>query len=89
MERLLPPYATIPDEYKRGRTKWNAVVDRWFFSGLPKETRFVPKPGIDTSEAKAHLKAVLVSFEPKHEHKTAGAAYLFSKWFDDVEVPGL
>jgi hypothetical protein len=87
MEKLLPPYATIPDEYKRGHTKWNKVVSRWFFSGLPKETRFVPKAGIDEAAAKAHLRAILVSFEPKHEHKEAGCAYLLSKWFEDVEVP--
>ena len=89
METLLPPYATIPDEYKRGHTKWNKVVSRWFYSGLPKETRFVPKAGIDESAAKAHLRAILVSFEPKHEHKEAGAAYLLSKWFEDVEVPNV
>lgn len=87
MEKLLPPYATIPEEYKRGHTKWNKVVSRWFFAGLPKETRFVPKPGIDEADAKAHLRAILVSFEPKHEHKEAGCAYLLSKWFEDVEVP--
>ena len=87
MEKLLPPYSTIPDEYKRGHTKWNKVVSRWFFSGLPNETRFVPKSGIDESAAKAHLRAILVSFEPKHEHKEAGCAYLLSKWFEDVEVP--
>ena len=87
MDKLLPPYATIPDEYKRGHTKWNKVVSRWFLSGLPKETRFVAKLGIDENAAKAHLRAILVSFEPKHEHKEAGCAYLLSKWFDDVVVP--
>ena len=62
------------------------MVSRWFFSGLPKETRFVPKTGIDEAAAKAHLRAILASFEPKHEHKEAGCAYLLSKWFEDVRT---
>lgn len=87
MQKLLPPWKDIPDEYKRGHTKWNSVVSRWFFSGLPKGTQFVAKPGINENAAKAHLRAILVSFEPKHEHKEAGCAYLLSKFFEDVEVP--
>jgi hypothetical protein len=89
MSKLLPAWKDIPYEFKRGHTKWNRIVSKWFFSGLPKETRFVPKDGIDTNAAKAHLRAILVSFEPKHEHKESSAAYLLSKWFEDVEVPNV
>ena len=28
------------------------------------------------------IAAILASFEPKHEHKEAGAAYLLSQWFE-------
>lgn len=88
MQKLLPPWNDIPEEFKRHRgTKWNGIITKWFFSGLPKETRFLAKPGIDTNTAKAHLRAILVSFEPEHEHKEAGCAFLLSKWFDDVIVP--
>ena len=88
MKKLLPPWDTIPDEYKRHHgTKWTKIVAQWFFGGLPKGTNFVPKPGIDSGAAVAHLRAILVSFAPKHEHKEAGVAYLMSKWFEDVVVP--
>jgi hypothetical protein len=87
MKRLLPPYETIPGEYKHTNNKWDKIVSRWFFSGLPKETRFVPKPGIDEFTAKTHIRAILMSYEPQHEHKEAGCAYLLSKWFEDIEIP--
>lgn len=89
MEKLLPPWDSIPDDFKRDRTKWNKVISRWLFSGLPKDTQFIPKTGIDANAAKAHLRAILVSFEPKHEHKEAGCAFLLSKWFEDVVVPNI
>ncbi len=80
---LLPPYSEIPEEFRDGRTKWNKVVSDWFFCGL-KNCKWVPKEGIDTGKALRHIKAILGSFEPKHEHKEAGCAYLLSEWFEDV-----
>lgn len=84
---LLPPYADIPDDFKNDRTPWNKIISRWFYSGLPKGTEFVPKPSIDKTTALRHLKAVMGSWEPKHEHKTAGCAYLLSLWFEEVKIP--
>lgn len=78
---LLPAYDAIPDDFKRGN-QWTRVIADWFFSGLGKDTTIVPKAGIDRIEALAHVRACLGSFEPKHEHKTAGCAYLLSRWFD-------
>ena len=43
-----------------------------------------PKEGVDTKKALRHVKAVLGSWEPKHEHKEAGVAFLLNEWFDDV-----
>lgn len=87
MDKLLPPWDDIPDDFKKGSNKWNKLVSRWFFSGLPKETEFEPKDGVDASAAIGHVQAILASFEPKHEHKEAGCAYLLSKWFKDIRVP--
>ena len=42
------------------------------------------KQGISLSLALRHLGACLSSWEPKHEHKTAGVAYLMSLWFEDL-----
>ena len=86
---LMPAYNTVPEEFKdmNDRNKFNKVISTWFFGGLPKETEFYPKEGIDTNAALRHVGAVLRSFEPKHEHKEAGCAYLLSLWFDDIQLP--
>lgn len=87
VSHLMPPYESIPDEFKNGRTKQNEIVARWFFSGLPGGTKFVPKEGIDAAAALNHIKTILRSYEPKHEHKEAACAYLLDQWFEDVVIP--
>lgn len=83
----LPAMKDIPEEFRRGSTKWNHITSRWFFSGLPKETEFKPKPGVDANKALRAVGAILVSFEPKHEHKDAGVSFLLSEWFEDIKLP--
>lgn len=87
IDGLMVPMAAIPVEFQRGRTKWNHIQSRWFFSGLPKGTDFKAKDGVDGKLALRHLGAIQRSFEPKHEHKEACVAYLMSLWFDDVVIP--
>lgn len=84
MKKLLPPIDDIPKEFHEGNTKWNKVVNDWFFNGL-KKCKWTPKEGIDTQEAIKHIAAIMGSFEPKHEHKIAGCAYLLSEFFENVE----
>lgn len=83
----LPKYSDIPEEFKRGSTKWNEITSTWFFSGLPQGTDFIPRKDVDGNKALKAIKAILVSWEPKHEHKEAGVAYLLSQWFEDVKIP--
>jgi hypothetical protein len=84
VSKLLPVWEDIPEEFKRSLgTRWNKVFSDWFFHGL-KDAKWQPKPGVDVDMALRHLKACMGSFEPKHEHKEAGCAYLMSQWFDDV-----
>jgi len=86
MNELLPQWKDIPEEFRRETAtakKWTDVVDTWFFCGL-KNAQWKPKEGINQADALRHLKAIMGSFEPKHEHKTAAVAFLMSKWFDDV-----
>ncbi|MDR6884875.1 hypothetical protein [Bacillus sp. 3255] len=83
MSKLLPAMSDIPKEFKEGRTKWNDLVGTWFYRGL-KNTQFKPKDGIDKNKALRHVKAIMGSWEPKHEHKEAGCAYLLSEFFEDV-----
>jgi len=88
---LLPEWSDIPEDFRswggRGDARpWVQFQSDWFFKGLPKGTRFIAVDGIDAQEAVRHLRAIQGSWEPKHEHKAAGVAYLASLWF--TEVPG-
>lgn len=82
--QLMPPYAAIPQEYKRGHNRWCQLQSDWFFCGIQR-TSVTPKPGIDPEQAWRHLSAIQRSFAPKHEHKAAAVAYLLNEWFEDVQ----
>ncbi len=82
---LLPKMNELPDEFDNQYNKWNKAVSTWFFEGIRKDA-FTAKEGIDKDKAFKHLAAVISSWDLKHEHKTAGAAYLMSLWFSDVYV---
>ena len=84
VNELLPDMVGIPEEFQKKYNKWNTIVSTWFFRGLSKETQFIPKEGIDPQAALDHVTAIMRSFEPKHEHKMAGCAYLLSLWFEDI-----
>lgn len=81
MKDLLPEYSTLPGNFRSGNDPFTPLVNKWFFSGLEKKALKV-KEGIDESDAWRHMKAIMGSFEPSHEHKTAGVAYLMSQWFE-------
>jgi hypothetical protein len=78
---LLPPMSEIPEEFKRHSNKYVRFVSDWFFKGAD-ATRMRPRTGVDRRRAVRHLKAIMGSWEPKHEHKEAGVAYLLSLWFE-------
>lgn len=81
----MPKYNDVPDEFRRRNgTEYNKFVSAWFFSGRTQAdmARLKPKEGVDRGKALAAISAILASFEPKHEHKEAGAAFLLSEWFD-------
>lgn len=86
MRKLLPPMNEIPGEFKH-HNPWVTCVATWFAIGL-KKPKFVMKDGIDKAMALKHIGAILRSFDPSHEHKEAGCAYLMSLWFDKVEWDG-
>jgi hypothetical protein len=84
---LLPPRSEIPEDFQRGWFNghpWCDVVNKWFGEGLTGD-EIVAKEGIDRTAAFRQLKACMGSFEPKHEDKIAGVAFLMSKWFDLAE----
>ena len=81
LDDLLPPWGDIPEEFRRRYSPWCDLVDAWFFDGLASIDSPV-KAGIDRRSALQHLSAIMHSFAPPHEHKTAGVAFLLSQWFD-------
>jgi uncharacterized protein YutD len=83
INKLMPKYGDIPDEFKSYYNKWSIIVGDWFFKGL-NNVKFIPKDGVDTNRALNHINAILRSFEPAHEYKQAGCAYLLSEWFEDI-----
>ncbi len=80
--KILPSYSSIPEEFKKSDNKWNQWVSKWFFGGLNKDDWLKAKEGIEWKPAMLNIQACLSCFEPKHEHKIAGAAYLASQWFE-------
>lgn len=76
---LLPAIADIPESFRDFDNAWCDFVEKLFFKGgaLP-----LAKQGIDSRKARRHLMTVLRSFEPKHEDKIFGAAWLMSLWYE-------
>jgi hypothetical protein len=86
----MPKYDTLPEEFRRERGPYCKAVSNWFFSGAKAHPNgimidgvaFVAKSGVTAGKALAAIKAVLGSFEPKHEHKIAACGFMLSEWFD-------
>jgi len=82
--KLLPAYNLIPDEFKRSHNPWSKLVDTWFACGLKDGQVPTVRTEFDKEKAWRHLRACMGSYEPRHEHKTAGVAYLMSIWMEPL-----
>lgn len=82
---LIPKQDLIPEDFERGRTKWNKFVTDWFFTGWPEDRFLYARPDVDAEVAFVHLDTIMRSFEPKHEHKEAAVAWLMSRWYADIQ----
>ncbi len=80
---VMPPYPDIPEAFKNNSNAWVGIANKWFFEGFDARP-LIAKPGIDKTDAIRHLKSIMCSFEPKHEHKIAAVAYLMSEWLEEV-----
>jgi len=76
---MMPSMQEIPKDYP-DKSGWVRFTSRVFFEGL-KGAQVFPRDGVDKGKALRHIRAILVSLEPKHEHKEAACAYLLSQWF--------
>jgi hypothetical protein len=86
---LLPERREIPEDLWRAwhhdSHEWCGPANRWFHEGIETDD-FVPKEGIDAKAAWRQLGACMRSFEPSHENKIAGVAWLMSRWFDKAPL---
>jgi len=84
IEGLLPKREDIPKEFFKDWNQWNNIASQWFFGGL--KAKFKPKAEINQEDALRHVTAILSSFEPSHEHKIAGCAYLLHEFFEEITL---
>lgn len=85
-EKLMPDWHDIPEEIRdhwHWNQGWTGLAHTWFSSGID-VSGLKPKEGIDKDMALRHIGTIMRSFRPKHEHKIAAAAYLFSLWFEET-----
>lgn len=81
----LPPMDEIPKKYRRDQSAWNVFVRDWMHGRFHDVSMLPAEDATWTAEeAYRHIQVVLRSFEPKHEHKMAAAAYLADLWFLSV-----
>lgn len=83
--RLLPRLENIPDELKHGISEWPKWANHLFHKGGA-DIAMYPREGVDAEKAYLHAMCCLRSYEPKHEHKIAGVAYLLATFFEKIEV---
>ena len=86
----MPTYAKLPEEFQKEKSPFCDVAARWFYSGGKRDGKaliigdytLTPKEGVDDAKALKAIKAILGSWEPKHEHKMAACGFMLSEWFD-------
>lgn len=83
----LPDWNDIPEEFRQHNgTRFNKIASLIFFKGgRLVDYGLSPKSGIDPRRAFRAIQCCLGSFEPSHEHKEAGVAFMLSEWFEMTE----
>lgn len=83
----LPAEKDIPKEFEHRREGniWVQLFHDLFFHKPGKDIYMVGKPGVDCHAAWRQIRACMGSYEPKHEHKVSGVAYMLSEWFESFE----
>lgn len=83
VDGMLPAYREIP-AYPT-RRHFEELAQTWFFHGL-KNLKTKARAGVNETQALAHISYVLRSWEPKHEHKISGVAFLINEWFEEFSA---
>ncbi len=80
LTRVLPR----EDNYKP-KTKWVLIAKAWYWNGLNKDWKFIPKQGISKEGAIRHIQALLNTWFLTKEEKIRHSSKLMSLWFDNFE----
>lgn len=83
---LIPAWEDIPDEFKEHNNLWHKIATNLFYLGAGTKSKFFFKEGVDPEKALRHILTIMKSYEPHHQHKIAGVAFLFSDWFTFVNL---
>lgn len=81
---LMPAYESIPEEYKRGHGTYDDLFGSWFFLGLSKFEPVLRDPAMDVTTCMGHIRCVMGSFDPSHQHKEAAVRMLLDTWFSSI-----
>jgi hypothetical protein len=74
-----PPMSSVPD----GTRNHEHVASTLFFNGgVLEDYGLNIKPGLDRRQVMIAIRALLCSWDPKHEHKTAVVGWALSEWCD-------
>lgn len=85
----LPSMAEIPEEFKDSQHPAVILVENLVcgrYRGM--QVSFKPREGLEAKRVWRHILVCLRSFEPRHERKIAGAAFLVNEWIDVFYVDG-
>jgi hypothetical protein len=83
-EKLLTIVLPREDNYKP-KTKWVLIAKSWFWNGLDKDWKFIPRSGVSKEAAMKHIQALLNTYCLSKEDKIKYSAKLMSLWFDQFE----
>lgn len=86
----LPAMSQIPEPFKENFGHPTVILVESLAYGKFRgaQVSFKPREGLEGEPVWRHILACLRSFEPKHEHKIAGVAYLIDEWIDVFYVDG-
>jgi len=84
IDKFLPPYDYIPNVFKDESHPFHKLARKIFYRGLGAGSILSPREGIDQEKALRQIQACLGSFQPAHQHKEAGVAYLLNNFFSRI-----
>ena len=83
--KFLPPYDDVPETFKGDSNPYVRLANDLMYKGQPgpDTPSMTLRDDLDSVADKIpdFMRSILGSFQPKHEHKIAGAAYLLSQMF--------